>query len=1423
VDAISDVPAARWDASYYDPGSTGSATSDRFYCRRGGFVDALADFDPTRFGIMPVAVEGAEPDQLLALQVAADAIDDAGGEARLGDRRRVGVIVGRGGYLSPGIARLDQRVRTAHQLVASLRELVPGLGEDELDRVRVAFQDRLGPERPESSIGLVPNLAASRIANRLDLQGPAYTVDAACASSLLAVDQAVAELASGRCDTVIAGGVHHCHDVTLWSVFTQLGALSTSQRIRPFHRGADGILIGEGTGMVVLKRLADAERDGDRVYAVVRGTGIASDGRASTLMKPRPDGQALALDRAWQAAGLDPTAPGAIGLLEAHGTATPAGDATELAGLRQVFGDAGPEIGLGSVKSMIGHAMPAAGIAGLIKAALAVHHGVLPPTLHCDDPHPALAGTRFAPVTAARPWEATAPRRAGINAFGFGGINAHVVLEEAPGARSGGGALTASVGAARRSAPAGAPPTPERVLLLAGATPADLLRQLDGGGAALLDRDDTVGPDGPCRLAILCADERRLALARRVVEQGRPWRGRNDLWFTPTPLLGPHAARPGTVAFVFPGLEQSFEPRVDDVAAHFGLPYGGTGVAGGLGGFGLDVVAVGRLLDTALRRLGVTPDLVAGHSVGEWSAMIAAELYPRAAIEEFIAGFDPAAVEVPGVVFAALGCGADQAGAAIAGLADVVVSHDNCPHQSIICGDQGAVRIALDRLRDDGVQGQLLPFRSGFHSPMLAPYLEPIRATFARLPLQRPTVPVWSATSVAPYPDTADEVRELAVRHLVEPVRFQALIRRLHDSGVRAFVQVGTGSVTGFINDTLHDAEHLAIAANTAKRTGLDQLRRVAAALWAEGLTPDFTQLPRPRRKAGLVRLNLGAPLVSFGGSAPVLTQQQAPLADAGDPLMAEFDALLREANSAARDVLAARAPTRRTTTRELSLATMPFLADHCFYRQPAGWPDPTDRYPVVPMTTLLELMREAAEELAPGRTVVGFRDVRALRWLAVAPAVTVTISAALEGDRVTVTIDGYARGTVVLADSYPARPVVPDPPLAGERAAAIASDRMYADRWMFHGPAFQGVTELGPVADDGIRGELTTPAAPGALLDNAGQLMGLWIMLRVEDDRLAFPGAIDRIDLYGPHPKPGDRLACVVRIRSTGDTAVTADLELRAPDGRLWARLDGWQDRRFGTDARTWPVFQAAEENVIAEAQPGGWFLARERWRDTATRELIMRRYLDAAERAEYERHTPRGQRQWLLGRIAVKDAVRQWLWDRGHGPLFPIEITVRNDAAGRPLIAGPFDGPLSVSLAHTGALAVAIVGPGPGVGIDLEQIADRDAGFEATACTDAERALLDQLTAADPATRPGWLTRFWAAKEAVGKAEGTGLAGRPTSFVVERIEGDRLFVAAPGGRRHQVATRPHDSTHIVAWTSSAAERPVPAGRTEERIPDGH
>ncbi|MEV2255638.1 beta-ketoacyl synthase N-terminal-like domain-containing protein [Streptomyces sp. NPDC050147] len=1474
ADAISQVPGHRWDASLY-PG--------RIYCRRGGFVDEFASVDAAGFGVMPDSVPGTEPDQLIALQVAARAIADAGGEERLPARDRIGVVLGRGGYLTPAQARNDQRVRTAHQLAHTLGEVFPELSQERLARIEDAFAGQLGPDRPEAAIGLVPNLAASRIANRLDLRGPAYTTDAACASSLIAVDQAVAELATGRCDMMLAGGVHHCHDITLWSVFTRLGALSPSERSRPFHAKADGILIGEGTGIVVLKRLADATRDGDRVYAVIRGTGVAADGRAASLVSPDPGGQARAVSQAWRAAGLDPRAPGVLGLLEAHGTGAPAGDAAEVATLAAVFGPPGdePSVVIGSVKSMIGHTMPAAGVAGLVKAALALHHATLLPTLHCEDPHPALAATRFWPLRVARPWDAEV-RRAAVNAFGFGGINAHVVLEQAP-----------------RSTAAPSRPhvrEPEPVLRLTAESPGLLAAELAASDSALRARADTEPPPGRVRLAIVAPDARRLALARRAVAKGRAWRGRGDVWFAPEPLLTPQAG--GKLAFVFPGLEAEFAPQVAEVAQHFGLPLraGAEAVVGDVARHGIGVLSVGRVLDGALRALGIEPDAVAGHSIGEWSAMLAGGLYDAATADALLADFDPDSLRVPGVTFAALGTSAERVLQTLGSRTDVVLSHDNSPSQSMICGPKDAVDTLVRDFREQRIVAQVLPFRSGFHTPMLAPYLGPLTDGVHRAPVRTPRVPVWSGTIAAPFPSAADDVRDLFVRHLLEPVRFRPLIDAMYAAGYRAFVQVGTGRLSSLIDDTLAGREVLTVAADTPRSGGLAQLRRVVSALWAEG-RPRAVGSMLPRRSSARVpmRLDLGAasvslppgvraelradllaamdrapaaapdPLDALTTRFPAAAELRAALVETADTAVALFAAAapraqapapcgapapvgahavpdaahaVPDADHAATDVSraaplpAGQTPSPTVTSAPappppalhrsqllISTTAMPHLLDHCLIPQRPGWPELADRHPVVPATTVVHHMTQAAERARPGRRVVAVHDVRLEQWLGAEPATRVEVVVTPEPDErlVRVTFGPYARAVLQLADDYPARPPVRWRPDAEERPCAITAEDLYRDRWMFHGPAFQGVTELTAIGDQHVRGTITTPAAPGALLDNVGQLLGHWILAERSERNVVFPVRMRTFRFFGPHPAPGTPVECHVKVTSLTGTALTADVQL-AVGGTVLAEITGWQDRRFDVPGADRPGGYP-ERRALSEARPGGWTLLTDAWPDLPSRDLVMRTHLGAAERSAYETHPPRGRRQWLLGRIAAKDAVRHWLWRQGEQAVYPAEIAVRNDAEGRPYAVGLHGRQLpalDLSLAHRAEAAVALVRPcaerqhpGTGVGIDVEVVADRSEATYQVALDERERALLVGLSAVDGEREAVWFTRFWAAKEAAAKAEGVGLRGRPRRFAVRAVHPYGLIVEAERQRHHLrcehvAAPTPGSPSkdYVVAWT---------------------
>jgi acyl transferase domain-containing protein len=430
VDAVRDAPEDWEGLPYYDPESS---ENDRIYCKRGGFLSNPA-FAPSEYGVMPRAVNGGDPDHFIGLKLAAEALADAGYANGIPDPERAEIIVGRGTYINRAFTNQLHHCLIIDQALGLLKELHPEHTEAELRKIKARLKATLAPFNNEVAPGLVPNVMTGRIANRMNLMGVNFTVDAACASSLVSTDLAVRDLAIGRCDLALAGGANIANAAPTYMLFCGLHALSRRGQIRPFDRDADGTLLGEGFGMIVLKRAADAQRDGDRIYAVIKAVGIASDGRGAAVLTPRIEGEELAMRIAYRDAGI---ACETVGLIEAHGTGTLVGDSVEIQALKNVFGgriNGSPHCALGTVKSMIGHLIPASGMAGLIKTALALHHAVLPPTLHCDNPIDefGLGPNPFFINRDARPWihSGPHPRRAGVNAFGFGGINAHAILEE---------------------------------------------------------------------------------------------------------------------------------------------------------------------------------------------------------------------------------------------------------------------------------------------------------------------------------------------------------------------------------------------------------------------------------------------------------------------------------------------------------------------------------------------------------------------------------------------------------------------------------------------------------------------------------------------------------------------------------------------------------------------------------------------------------------------------------------------------------------------------------------------------------------------------------------------------------------------------------------------------------------------------------
>ena len=430
VEGLSEAPPEAWDVNMvYDPDNR---RKDRIQGNRGGFLGKLATFDPKRFGVKKRGVDGTEPGQWLALEAARNALDDAGYGEDIPERHRTAVVIGRGTYINRGNSTHFVHGSLGDETIQILEKLHPDYTEAELDQIRDEIRSKIPPFSNTSVRGLIPNIIAGRIANKLDLMGPSYTVDAACSSAVVAVEQAVKGLRSGEYDMALVGGAYVTSPSPMSMIFQQLRVLSKEGVIRPFSADSDGTVLGEGIGMVVLKRLEDALRDDNPIYAVIKGVGVASDGSGRSVLAPNAKGALVAMERAYTDAQVTPEE---VTLLEAHGLGT-IGDDIEFDALTQFYGSVSHPIPMGTVKPMTGHLMPASGVAALIKTSLALHHKVLPPTLNVENPNPELAWESSPLVLNGelREWahSAETPRRAAINSYGFGGVSTHMVLEEAP-------------------------------------------------------------------------------------------------------------------------------------------------------------------------------------------------------------------------------------------------------------------------------------------------------------------------------------------------------------------------------------------------------------------------------------------------------------------------------------------------------------------------------------------------------------------------------------------------------------------------------------------------------------------------------------------------------------------------------------------------------------------------------------------------------------------------------------------------------------------------------------------------------------------------------------------------------------------------------------------------------------------------------
>ncbi|HUK19086.1 MAG TPA: beta-ketoacyl synthase N-terminal-like domain-containing protein, partial [Bryobacteraceae bacterium] len=892
-DSISEVTPDRWNpALYYDPDH---GAPDKTYSKIGGWVREYA-WDPFqwRMAIPPRVADAMDGAQRWGIACTREALMDYGYPDRPLDTERTAVILGNAmagemHYLTALRAFFPEYARELDES-ATFAALPPALRRDITREWHERLARHLPPITEDSMPGELANCLAGRIANLYNFRGPNFTCDAACASAMAAIRAAAEGLVERDFDVAVSGGIDRNMGPSTFIKFCKIGALSGTGS-RPYAEGADGFVMGEGAAVFLMKRLEDAEREGDKIYAVIRGIGASSDGKGKGLTAPNPAGQKIAVERAWQNAGLSASS---ATLIEGHGTSTSVGDVVEVESIAAVLrehGANGRKIALGSVKSNIGHLKSAAGAAGILKIALALRDKVLPPSVHCEHLNPNIdfAHSPLTVNTELRPWTETSDgvRRAAVSAFGFGGTNFHVVMEEyVPYRITGNGKRAEAFVATPAAEPRASGKAPVRgALVIGGTSEADLVSRLRGvwteaqAGRPLAPTAPAESDlRAPQRLAIDYADAAELAdksaKALKAFETNQPgawkalqaqgiFRGRG-----PAPK----------VAFLYPGQGSQYvnmlrelrasEPIVAQTFAEADAvmtPLLGQRLSDLIFVDSSDPAAVAQAeenlrqtaitqptvlaVDLAMTRLlaayGIEPDMTMGHSLGEYGALVAAGGMSFADALEAVSarGREMTRVSMEdngrmAAVFAPLG---EIERLLKTARGYVVIANINSEKQAVIGGASKAVEQAMEAFENAGYNVVALPVSHAFHTSIVAPASQPLRRVLERLRLQSPRVPIVANVDGAFYPtgpDAVPKMLDILARQIASPVQFVNGLQSLYAAGARVFVEVGPKkALQGFVEDVLGGkGDVLPLFTNHPKTGDLVSFNQALCGMYAAGL-----------------------------------------------------------------------------------------------------------------------------------------------------------------------------------------------------------------------------------------------------------------------------------------------------------------------------------------------------------------------------------------------------------------------------------------------------------------------------------------------------------------------------------------------------------------------------------------------------------
>ena len=925
--SIREIPGHRWIGPiehFYREGGPGNIEEGFTYARIGAVVEGY-DFDWRRWRQPPGTLSQIDLVQQWAVSVAASAIEHAGydGETKDIDRLRTGVAFANAlGGENRNLSNI--RIYSNHTNELAKSQGMPQGNSGAFIESLVEGAPRINED---TMPGELANVVAGRVSNLLDLQGPNFAMDAACASSLATLMDACRLLQMRQVDVMIAGATDRSMDAPTFAKFSAIGALSATHST-PFDAGANGFVMGEGAGAFVLKRLSDAIRDGDEVHAVIRGVGGSSDGRGKGITAPSQRGQIQAIARAYSQAGYEATT---VELIEAHGTSTKVGDATELGSLALLWGEspAGDHVAVGSIKSQIGHLKAAAGIAGLIKAVMSLHHRTIPPSAGFKTPNPTVdwESNPFFVPTQAREWPRPEmnPRRAGVSAFGFGGTNYHVALEgfepeyhselaqqwdQRWAAYSKTTSTSLQTSNADSVLDASATPSMTHdemkaveggILLLSAADLSSLQSNLEAVefsgthfdedprglrlSSALNDASSEYDASEAFRMCIVATSwveyHKRTTLAIKAMSDPEKWSflQAQGILLTNDPALHPKAK----VAHMYPGQGSQYVGMTHDLHQRYSAvqkvwAQADETMVDVLDGESLSSFVLRSNLtkeereeaehklkqteytqpamltaDLAIERAfndhGQMPDMVAGHSLGEYAALMSAGILDMdGALRASAArGTEMGAVVIDdkGLMASVMAPYEEVASVLDSIEGYVIAANKNSPKMTVVAGETEPVQQAMALFEEKGFQCVLLATSHAFHSRIVAPANEPLRRFLESLEIRWPSIPITANVDGTFYPmegeDSKAGVLGKLAPQMASAVEWTTQIETMYAAGARVFIEVGPKrALTMFAVQILENQPHLPIMSNHPKQGGIATFLGALGTLALAGRRPQW-------------------------------------------------------------------------------------------------------------------------------------------------------------------------------------------------------------------------------------------------------------------------------------------------------------------------------------------------------------------------------------------------------------------------------------------------------------------------------------------------------------------------------------------------------------------------------------------------------